>query len=155
MIADTPNALITYRGEIPPEIQAALEPLIEKYKVLIPSWCDHVNISYWPAPPEGAETAVADCRCHLDYRNASIRFFAAFLNYHPDQRQDDAMHEFIHITVNPLYDYACDTIKEIFKSDVLKDQAIAKNLILEGLRERVESVTTDLQKIVCQLMENK
>lgn len=153
MIADTAMERVTYRGEIPPEIEAAIAPLIEKYKCLIPSWCDHVNVSYWSTPPEGAETAVADCRCHLDYRNASIRFFAAFLNYHPDQREDDTVHEFIHISVNPLYDYACDTIKELFKSDALKGQDIAKNLILEGLRERVESVTTDLQKIICGLMK--
>lgn len=155
MIADTPNALITYRGEIPPEIQAALEPLLERYRCLVPGWCERVNISYWPTPPEGAETAVADCRSKPDYRNASIRFFPAFFDYNPDQRHLDSVHEFIHISINPLYDYACHTIQELFKSDALKGQDIAKNLILEGLRHHIESATSDLQKIVCALMEPK
>lgn len=159
LIADTPNALITYRGEIPPEIQAALEPLLEKYKCLIPAWCHRINVSYWSSPPGGSQYAAADVTVNYDYRSADIRIFPSLTFSLDDRRGEFIAHEMMHVSVNPIADYCLAAIRRLFEMDVLKDAdgskgfKAMKDMIIEELKNRNESVTTDLQKIVCGLMD--
>lgn len=153
MIADTPNALITYRGEIPPEIQAALGPLIERFRCLLPDWLHHLNVAFYTSPPKDSERALAQTTSEPEYRVAYLDIFPGFMMYHDDKRVENLVHELIHVTVNPLYNTMLGFIEELFKLESLKDNAALKAVMLNGLRCVNESVTTDLQKIVCGLMD--
>lgn len=152
LIADTPNALITYRGEIPPEIQAALEPLLEKYKCLLPAWVHHLNIQYIGNPPEDSPRAVAQTTVDYQYRTAYFDIYPGFLFTNEDKRWEFVQHEMVHVTWNPLYNYAQEAIKKLFEMAALKDNKALKDLILEELKSRNESSTTDMQKIIADLM---
>lgn len=155
MIADSPNALITYRGEIPPELQSALAPLLERHLCLLPDWLHHLNVSYYSSTPKDSERTAASTTIDYEYRTAYLYIFPAFFMTNNDKRCEFIQHEMIHATVNPIYNYVLGIIGKLFDSDALKDQKVLKEIILEQLRVHNESVATDLQKIVGKLMDKQ
>lgn len=155
MIADSPNARIMYRGEIPPELQSTLTTLIERYEMLLPSWVQHLNIAYYNSPPEDSPRAVAQTTVDYEYRTVYLDFFPGFFANHDDKRSEFIRHEMIHATWNPLYNYARDTFKKLFESDALKANLMLKDLILDQLRMHNESATTDMENILGRLVEGK
>jgi hypothetical protein len=125
---------------IKPEISRFLNAL----NPLVPDWCSHVWVS-WRANDSDNESTVADITAFYDYRWARLTIYASWLEQTEEFKREALTHELMHLFIAPLSDYARDTIKLLIPPD--EAEKFSKAMV-EQIRERCESVTQDLTRLV-------
>lgn len=123
-----------------PTMPDAIMPLVDKYFLplewMIPAWCASVNL-YFNAEVNESTALVA--QVHFDYRFAEMWIHPLWLKQRDELKLDGAIHEMLHISINPMFDYAHNTI-----GTLLKDETLFKVHAQEDLRRICEGVTQDL-----------
>lgn len=87
----------TWESDVPPEIRAAVEPLLQRWWVMVPGWCEEFTVKY--SAKRDARMAVS-----VNYRNrwALLIVTGQWLQDAPEERENSLRHELVHILVEPL-----------------------------------------------------
>lgn len=125
---------------VPPEIRTAVNNYFVPLEWMVPAWCQRVAVSW---DRDSADGCSAHITVHFEYRAAELTLTSLFLEIDEPMRRDTALHELIHLHVNPLFNYADRTIGAL-----LKDDEGQKERALEELRRYIEGVTQDLTDTV-------
>ncbi len=124
---------------VKPELLRFLDPL----NCFVPDWCSHVWVA-WSANDTDNASSVADITAYYDYRWARMNVYASWLDQTEDFKRESLTHELMHLYVAPLADYARDMVKLLIADDAPKFHKATK----EQIRERCESVTQDLTRLI-------
>lgn len=136
-------ARIYWAVELPPEIRASVEPYLDEFKSMIPTWLSILTIQYQRAEGTAHNTTKEE------YRMAYLTFEAGFLDQPAWKRRQDVLHEILHIVTDPLHTQAWN-LKEALalKTDV------PKWYLEEELRVSLERTITDLTSCVLATIES-
>lgn len=119
----------------PEEIKQALDPLIQKWKYLIPAWCRVLEITDEVNPKKGTFATVY---VDTEYRIARIAFTILFLSETPEQRERIVIHELLHIGAEPVG----RILRDLFSTKLLGEEI--KEFVEEQHRRAFEGMVQDL-----------
>lgn len=88
--------------EMPREVREVVEPLIEQYEYLLPSWLRSLSISYGDSKVEGS---VAEILTDTAYLQAKLKLTKNFLDDTVLNRERTIVHELLHVTITPVQDW--------------------------------------------------
>lgn len=128
---------IRYLPGIPPEVATVLEPIIERWKFLLPTWCQDLRIEWKP----DLDGDIAETSIHYANRWAVIRVAAPWLDGEPADRETVIIHEMIHVTMEPLQRAAFTTVDTLTEKD-----SPAYRLAERQIRDGTEAVAEDLAR---------
>lgn len=124
-----------------PSVPAEILPIVQRFVLpcewLIPAWCTRVYIA-WDSMPE--DQSAANTISHYDYRFARTVLFPVWLEEKDERKTEVVLHEFLHISIAPLSDYAYHNLKVLLEEDEPKFYKHAK----AELEQRMEAVVEDL-----------
>lgn len=88
---------IHFALDFPEDLQAIVDPLISKWKDLIPPWCQELRICYDPKRDSMMSTT-------LNYRNrwAVLHITGVWFKEKVEERELALVHEFVHILLEPI-----------------------------------------------------
>lgn len=129
--------IIEFAKDMPDAVRAAVEPIIQQWRWLIPGWVQEVMIR-WQAQAEDGESA--DTVVSYEYRWVSIRLKGHWLSDARTQEKD-IVHELIHAFTHPLAEYARNEMERLLPENEAPKYRAA---VLEELRMRHESFVQDL-----------
>jgi hypothetical protein len=131
---------IRYSPDLPVEVLSIIQPLLKKWKWLIPTWCQELWIVWTPEGINGQSFAGAN-QARYDYRDATIHFHPDLLDEASGDQEYTIVHELLHTFGTPLVDWVIAQFANLV-SETLAPQ-YHKTLMVD-LMERHESATTDL-----------
>ena len=127
---------VTWHSSMPKEIRQTVEPLLKKYRFLIPGWCHDLSIGYGDC-----EGAIAGIEVKPEYRMAKMTIYQAWVRSDADYRDGTIAHELIHIALTPMQHYV-ETLLECWKDDPIAE------LNLDQWRRHYEGATDDLARSI-------
>jgi hypothetical protein len=127
---------IQYERDVPVEVQLALELTLRELLWMLPSWVDHLHISF-----RSDNDSIMATRVNEEYRYVSLAVKPSWLVRDSAQRRSDVIHEFVHVSVDPLHSVACRLL------DLVDDPKL-KKWAEEELRLAVERATSDVEKVL-------
>ena len=128
--------VLVWDEKCPPEIRAAVEPLIERWRHIIPTWCHSLWIAY------NADTDnCMECEAHPEYRWAKIHVGGSWLRQPGHERESAVVHELVHIPLKVLTDWTKDLVFRLSGDDER-----LRDWLLSEWQERLEGVTCDLER---------
>lgn len=130
---------VTWLEPMPPEVRAAVEPLLECYLALVPTWCHDLLVAWDDSDHEN----LATCCARAEYRWARITLCASWLRQTPAAREDAIVHELTHVLTEPIQNHVRDLL-EVIKEKFPDVHKWAD----EQRRYANESVTQDLTRIL-------
>lgn len=133
---------VDWSKDIPPEYRAVFEPLLNKHLHRCPSWMHELWIYY----KDDGNTLVTSSE--YEYRQGRIGIGPNYLNTNDRLRELAVVHELLHFHCKPIQDVA-DELRCV----VYKDNADANSLAKEHVRVGIESVVTDLTRMVLDALE--
>ena len=108
------NQIYQINPGVQPDVAAILEPLLDRYAKLIPPWCQRVFVRFDDSDSSGNNTSeLATTYTSKTYRWATIRFHGAFLSDSEQERRVDVVHEILHISLSPAYEYAKQGVRDL------------------------------------------
>lgn len=127
----------SFEMDWPEAILGELQPLIEQYDFLIPSWCNVVRVLWCPKMDKFYATMDAE----ISYRRATLSVSPSLMDHDDAARQKTIRHELIHISTVPLVEFAERAIKTLTAGDDKRDIRKALN---RELKHYHEGMTEDL-----------
>jgi len=118
--------------EVPPEVRNRAEPLLKRWRGLIPGWCERLTVFY-----KQDEGNIASMNSRPEYRRATLLLHGSFLD--DDDNEDTIIHELAHIAFEPVRDVWLSTL-----SNALKGQEAITNMAEEEYRRAMEGCMCDL-----------
>ena len=136
---------------IPPELLPRITELVTPLSVLVPKWCQLVEISYcaYPVTNDKEESINADASISYDYREAYIKFYPSFFQHEPEDQKDICVHEFIHLSNSVAVDYAMKELRRLLSGDENKNY---RESVMAQFTDHIESATQDMCWIIRGLM---
>ena len=139
-----PLLRIEYDDGMPPEVRSALDPLIEKWKHIVPAWCQRIWCSWSEDNEQKCQITVRE-----DQRDALLSVHPNWMTL-PHEREVTIIHELCHFYNSPLRWEGADCIKLI----VGNDHPTPGSRIAESrLTECCERQNNDLVALVLGLSE--
>ena len=114
---------------------------VNKLAIIFPNWLRTVYLTYDHDDDEHNEEdgiSLAFCTSDEVYKNASVNLTKQFFDISEEEMDRVLVHEFCHIVVGPLTNYAFKNCRTKGSSGEVID--------------RVETITTDLEMLICRLM---
>lgn len=133
--------IIRYKKDIEPEIQQQIDAALTPWLWLVPGWVQRLSVIF----KDGGKNKSVQIEIKHDYRTVKLTVFSAWLNQPDADRQENFVHELVHIPMSLLYDFAVDKIDLLCPHD--RNEAFNASL-QEDLRERHEAATQDLAKAI-------
>jgi hypothetical protein len=140
---------IEYHSQIPKEMQRAIEPVIDKYKWLIPQWCYNLTVKYWDTATDEkgkAKSAAAQIYVVDDYRFASLEVYSEWFDGDEKQREYYIIHEFVHLHNCLPGNFFNRLLDNLYPEE--PDRGPAYKIAKEEHRRLVEQATQDLAWII-------
>jgi hypothetical protein len=134
--------LIQWHPAIPPDVRAMAEPLLQKWKHIIPSWCERVFVSW-----EQADNCKLQIFVREDQRDAILEIHPDWVSF-PEERERAIVHELCHFYNAPLKDWAKSCIERIIGNDY---PTPGSEVAEHGLDEACERTNGDLIALVMRL----
>lgn len=140
---------ITWNKNIEPANKAEIEKYLLPSLWLVPGWVESIDVILLDGEEYGERISI---NCHYDYRNCFISFRCGWLNETEANKEQQVLHELIHIHLSLIADWARDKIHLLCpETDAEK---FNKSLIAE-LTTRHESATCDLAKVIYDKCYNR
>lgn len=128
---------VLYSDNVPVEITAALQPLLEKWSWIVPSICHEIEV-FFDAEPEDAGNMMA-VALSTEYRRATLFVYGAWLKERKVDRERCVVHELCHVATAQLAECADDMVERFGAEDPK-----LKAVLLEQVRRACEGVVVDL-----------
>ncbi|MFN7948371.1 MAG: hypothetical protein U0Z53_23670 [Blastocatellia bacterium] len=129
------DARFVFADDLPLAVQGELHKHLPALGWALPAWVQRVTL-YWSLADDG-ETASIEVS--YEYRWAAVYLTSKWLQRGCEEQREDLLHELLHISLGPLFNYARDTIR-LLLDDAPKFQKHAEN----ELRIRHELATQEL-----------
>lgn len=126
-----------YKKGIQPEIVEQIDAALQPWLWLVPGWVQRLSVLV----KDGGKKRSAQVKINYDYRTVKLTVFSAWLTQSDADRQENLVHELVHIPLALLNDFTVDKIDLLCPHD--KNEAFNASL-QEDLRERHEAATQDL-----------
>ena len=133
---------IEFAEEFPQDLKEITEPLINKWKLLIPSWCEYLGIVYLPK-----RDAVLSCSPNYRNRYATLFVTGAWFQENQDEREIALIHEFVHILQSPFDDVANRIVEDAFEKGSSMSEFV-KSMLLDSSEATVEDIANAIFRIV-------
>jgi len=133
---------IEFGAEFPKDLKEVIEPLVNKWRPLIPSWCEYLGIVYAPK-----RDSVLSCGTVYRNRYATLYVTGAWFQEDQDEREIALIHEFTHILQSPFDDVANRIVQDAFKEDSPASE-FAKSMLLDSSEATVEDIANAIFRIV-------
>jgi hypothetical protein len=114
--------------EMPEEVRAVVEPLLEKHLHRVPSWCNTLAVT---SGSSSEARVVATVEADYEYRQARISFTPLFLSENKKNRESTIVHELAHLPLAPIRDWVLDTIKALLTDETMQQYLFAQYHKLE------------------------
>lgn len=138
--------MILYR-----DFPAPLRPLIESDVASMirfaPGWLLNLSVSY---RDEGSsDNTICDVNVTFAYRYATVRVYPGYFGL-PDQasRRSAMRHEFVHLHLNPPFDYAIRELKRLMGDDAPKYLASVKEELSALFEGAVEDISRQMSPTI-------
>ena len=129
---------IVYNNEMQPQTKAVISLYLQKYKWLIPKWCQVLNVACWDASNDGV---MATMKSDYAYRSAELCIYSQWLDRSEREQESTIVHELLHIHLAVMADFSRHTINHLCN----ENEAPKFNAHLqEQLAIYHESITQDL-----------
>lgn len=93
-------AAIIWQPCVSDAVRALAEPILDRWRWLIPSWCHELLVFYRETD---GDNAAAACRTYPEYRYAQLMIYGSFVGkQRPDDRENAIIHELLHVQLQPL-----------------------------------------------------
>ena len=132
---------IEFGAEFPVDLKELTEPLVNKWKLLIPSWCEYLGVVYTPK-----RDAVLSCGPNYRNRYATLYITGAWFLENPDEREIALIHEFVHILQAPFDDVANRIVQDAFEKDSPASE-FAKSMLLDSSEATVEDIANAIFRL--------
>ena len=131
---------IDYHPDLPLEIKEPLDKLINKWNWICPPWLKELSV----VDAFHDDSARLSITTNPEYRSATLFVGPSWIRGDEQQREDDIVHELLHIIVAPLSNFGITLIDKTLGPDAPVFESWAK----EQHRLAIESVMSDLQHIM-------
>jgi hypothetical protein len=129
-------------GPMPPEVRAAVRPLLLAHLWLVPAWCRELLVTWKDRHHhDTGGTITASSGSDPQYRYARLALHAPWLDSSRSQRRREIIHELLHIPLAPLIDYHEDAIDRLFAD---AEESPFRAHLEAGWQERHEGAVQDL-----------
>lgn len=120
--------------DIPKEVKIVLEPLLESWLLLLPTWCHEVDVFI-----KETDDSWMSNETKPEYRKIRLLVSASWLREPPWKRSLDVRHELLHASLAPLVHLGWDIIERYVKDET------ADSMLREQWRLAFEGVVADLE----------
>ena len=130
----------TWEPDIPQDIRDIVLPHLDRWQLLIPTWCQDFSIRYDPRKE-------ALCSVEVCYRNrwALLVITGRWLEVTDEARDVALLHELIHINLEPLTLAGGNIIESMAESVA---QTLAKSSHLEGMEAAVQDLARGIHRMI-------
>ena len=130
--------------KVPAEVKESLEPYLERYVPLLPTWVQEFECRWGP-------TSDARMAAKINYRNrwAVLLVTPHWLSDNEVERENSVRHEFIHILLAPLM----EAVDLIIESNIEKDTPVHK-LSDKTYRNAMEASVEDTARAIERLLSD-
>ena len=132
-----PDIPVTWREPVPPEVQTAIVPYLDRYATLFPGWIEELSVAYEPDRDASMATSI-------NYRNrwVILRVTGEWLMLPQRERDVAVLHEITHVLLAPL-----QNVTEEIKKSFLKEDAFAREMVDDGFESVCEDVARAIQRV--------
>lgn len=134
------SIIVRYKKDMEPAVQRLIDEALAPWLWLLPGWVQRVSVVF-----RDGKKLVASVKCHYDYRTVKLTIYSAWINQPVEDRQEQIVHELVHIPLSLIFDYARDKFDLLCPHD---KQEQFNDSIHEDLRVRHEAATQDLAKVI-------
>lgn len=131
---------VIYSRELSDAYKTLAEPLIEKYKHILPSWVDRLEV--WSTGEGRAEIC-----CHNEYRTLRLFLGPEFVTDQTGLQETTILHEFCHAYTTPLNRVAREVIE-----DLSDPESPGFKIADRWLIQAHEECTCDLEALLTRLL---
>lgn len=103
--------IIAWGAETPAEVRAAVEPILDRYRHLIPGWCRSLHVTYRDTGSE--EGNILTTGASPEYRHGWINILPAWLGETGESRERAIVHELIHLPLTPMVQMVEDLLTRL------------------------------------------
>lgn len=138
ILPDLPSpgaARVVWDEKCPRELRSAVEPLLDRWLHLLPTWCHSLVVAY-----DSECDDVANCLAEHEYRGARITIGGNWLRQPTYERESIIVHELLHVPLVVLTEWTKDLVHRL-----VGDDERLRDWLLSEWQERFEAVTCDLE----------
>lgn len=136
----------TFWTGVPRSVRSEVEPHIERFAPLLPSWVERLHVNF----AQDDEEVIASVSVRHEYRTMRVTVTPLFLTLDQHMQAITLLHEFIHSSQGPMM--AC--FENLMESMIEEDTPVAA-WIDEEWRKAIESSTTDLEFGIARMLGMK
>lgn len=126
---------VEYDPKVPAEIERAVNPIVQRWLHLLPTWCHDLYVMY-----DAASINMGEMGSDHEYRRATLVIGPEWLKEHEVGRDEVVRHEFCHVPLHPLTAWTKAMIDRL----AADDERLAEWLRSEW-QERLEAATCDVE----------
>lgn len=131
-----------WEPDVPAEVRAIAEPLLERWGGLLPTWCQEFVVRY----VGGEEDATLKIVINHRNRWALLKLTGLWIGEPPAAREKALIHELIHVGLEPMQQAAALIVDQYAEAG-----SPAHSIAGTMLREGVECSTDDLARAILRL----
>lgn len=137
---------IKFKDGTPAAMVEAVTPWLSLLEVLIPPWIYDVTFGEATDSPEKGDVLSVDT--NVSYHFSFISIYPAFLTSSPQERRVLLQHEFIHMHLEHLVNFAQDLVEEFVGSP-------SDRLLKKEIRHRLEFTVEDINQMLERVWTQK
>jgi hypothetical protein len=135
---------IQWHVQVPKEMRATIEPIIERYRWLIPQWVYQFKVSFYSTKTDEKgvpDNALACIYVNDEYRSATLEVFADWLDGNEKTRRYNIIHELCHLYTCLPGNFFNRFLDNLYPES---ERLVAYNLARDEYRRLAEQATQDL-----------
>lgn len=99
---------------VPDEVRALAEPMVQRWRHVVPTWCHELTVRWDETPNNDADT-IATMEARPSYRDATLTIGPLWLRESDAGRDGTIRHELAHLCTQALDDVFVRLLKQIKK----------------------------------------
>lgn len=146
---------ITWGKLTPQEMRELIEPYIERYAWLIPSFIHELHVRYfdYSQDEEGKPTDhVASVNMQDDYRRVLLDVYSCWMDGEDRERRYHILHELCHLHTTVAVNFFRRSLDTVYPTE--KSRGIGYNLIMSEGRRHTEQATQELAWVLLNLEDS-
>ena len=132
---------VTWEPDIPADIRAIVEPHLERWKGLVPTWVQEFIVRYDPMSDNRMAVKV-----NHRGRWAVLIVTGHWLGEASEEREESMIHEFIHICLEPLVAPVSGIIDDMTDEDT-RERKLVESMFSDGMEASVEDLARCLVRL--------
>lgn len=134
--------VLRWEADFPADIRAIVEPVLEPWRPLFPTWCQELILRFDPKP-------AARMQAELNHRSrwGVLIVTASWLADPPAQRESSLVHEIVHFALEPLAVAVKAGLDEAIPDADDRARRLAERIVTDALECSVEDLAQGLVRL--------